>query len=386
MTTSIISPVSDFIDTTEGRQFVGLISPAYEPEGGTQTQHPLASITESSQLMRGSLTTGIPLAGSIVGVVTSYSTFGATVVLEGDLDSIVTLNGNLFTGQAVDGAMVVNVILTGELANRAPVIQSVPTIQFTQGVASEYNLRELVTDPDGDVTTLTLSTAPGGLPAAFSFDPITGILSYDGTSFNLTGDEFQTWAGNRLIASDTLDMDSFVRNDVTMRGELSSTTLLTGNIVGEVILTGLLTGPADLVGQMVVDIVLTGELAAPIIMEGVMPGNATMSGTLTDIVPFKASITNNVVMTGILYAQVMEIKSDAIVTSLMSGTLTGKVLFEGTMLVEASGLGRLGPDYIFNGAQINSVEMVGKLTTIDKTSPWEQESIVGTEWIKEQPL
>ena len=383
MIQSVLSSI--FTRTPEG-EIVGVVSEAFTPDGGTVLQHPLVGTSNNVSKMTGQLSTNIRLAGSAVMVVTSYSTFGVAVPLTGGMVVQSVTTGAITTAQPARGDMVVNSTMTGELKNRPPKIQTVPTIQFEQGTASEYDLSDLVSDSDLDELVLKFSTPPAGLPTAFSFDPLTGILSYDGSDFGLSGDDSRVWEGNRLIASDGIELDSFARSDVLMTGDLNAKTFLFGGMSCKTTMTGLLTIPADLVGQILGSVTMEGALVAPIEFQGVVSGSCTMSGTLSNVVPLRGDIVNNVMMTGALYAQITEIAGQVINSVEMSGTLISQVLFEGEMLINVSGLGRLGPDYIFEGAQINSVDMVGKLTTIDKTSPWEQEPLVGTEWTKEAPL
>lgn len=61
--------------------------------------------------------------------------------------------------------------------NRAPVWQTVPTITFTQGIASNISIAGYVTDPDGDALTISMN---GLLPAGVTFDAPNKRFVYDG--------------------------------------------------------------------------------------------------------------------------------------------------------------------------------------------------------------
>jgi len=63
-------------------------------------------------------------------------------------------------------------------ANRAPVWQTVPTITFTQGIASSISIAGYVTDPDGDALTISVNLAV--LPAGVTFDAANKRFVYDG--------------------------------------------------------------------------------------------------------------------------------------------------------------------------------------------------------------
>src|SRR2546426_3470478 len=61
--------------------------------------------------------------------------------------------------------------------NRAPVWQTVPTITFTQGVASSISIAGYVSDPDGDALTISMN---GLLPSGVTFDAAGKRFVYDG--------------------------------------------------------------------------------------------------------------------------------------------------------------------------------------------------------------
>jgi len=61
--------------------------------------------------------------------------------------------------------------------NRAPVWQTVPTITFTQGVASSISIAGYVSDPDGDALTISMN---GSLPSGVTFDAAGKRFVYDG--------------------------------------------------------------------------------------------------------------------------------------------------------------------------------------------------------------
>ena len=61
--------------------------------------------------------------------------------------------------------------------NRPPVVLSTPAPLFVNGVASTHDMTGHFSDPDDDTLTYSLTKA---LPSGLSFNPTTGILSYDG--------------------------------------------------------------------------------------------------------------------------------------------------------------------------------------------------------------
>jgi len=84
---------------------------------------------------------------------------------------------------------------TVTVANSPPVWQGVPTITFTQGVASNVSIAGYVTDPNGDPLTITLSP-PAVLPQGVTYDAANKRFVYDGNGLvGLT-------SGNILIADD----------------------------------------------------------------------------------------------------------------------------------------------------------------------------------------
>ena len=87
-----------------------------------------------------------------------------------------------------------SVAFTVTVANLPPVWQGVPTITFTQGVASSVSIAGYVTDPNGDALTITLSSA--ALPPGVTYDAGNKRFVYDGVgAVGLT-------SGNVLIADD----------------------------------------------------------------------------------------------------------------------------------------------------------------------------------------
>ncbi|MGC2518194.1 MAG: hypothetical protein WA373_03695 [Burkholderiales bacterium] len=87
-----------------------------------------------------------------------------------------------------------SVAFTVAVANLPPVWQGVPTITFTQGIASSVSIAAYVTDPNGDALTITLNSA--ALPPGVSYDAGNKRFVYDG--FNSVG----TTSGNVLTADD----------------------------------------------------------------------------------------------------------------------------------------------------------------------------------------
>lgn len=62
--------------------------------------------------------------------------------------------------------------------NQAPLWQTVPTIVFTQGVASSVSIAGFVTDPNGDPLTIT---EQGALPAGVTYDQANKRFVYNGS-------------------------------------------------------------------------------------------------------------------------------------------------------------------------------------------------------------
>jgi hypothetical protein len=62
--------------------------------------------------------------------------------------------------------------------NVAPVWTNIPTVQFTQGVASSFSLASFVSDANGDALAITMNAAT--LPAGVTFDAAGKRLVYDG--------------------------------------------------------------------------------------------------------------------------------------------------------------------------------------------------------------
>jgi hypothetical protein len=63
-------------------------------------------------------------------------------------------------------------------ANLPPVWQTVPTIAFTQGVASGVSIAAYVSDPDGDALTIIKNNVL--LPAGVTYDQANKRFVYDG--------------------------------------------------------------------------------------------------------------------------------------------------------------------------------------------------------------
>ena len=62
--------------------------------------------------------------------------------------------------------------------NHAPVWSAMPTVTFTQGVASTFSVASFVSDPDGDALTLTRNAV--ALPVGVTFDAGNKRFVYDG--------------------------------------------------------------------------------------------------------------------------------------------------------------------------------------------------------------
>jgi hypothetical protein len=68
--------------------------------------------------------------------------------------------------------------IPGSGTNLPPVWQTVPTVQFTQGVASSVSIAAYASDPDGDALTITKNAA--ALPAGVTYDAAGKRFVYDG--------------------------------------------------------------------------------------------------------------------------------------------------------------------------------------------------------------
>lgn len=66
----------------------------------------------------------------------------------------------------------------GPATNVAPVWVTIPTVQFTRGVASSFSLASFVSDANGDALTITMNAVT--LPAGVTFDAAGKRLVYDG--------------------------------------------------------------------------------------------------------------------------------------------------------------------------------------------------------------
>lgn len=67
----------------------------------------------------------------------------------------------------------------GPTTNVAPVWVNIPTVAFTQGVASSFSLASFVSDANGDALTITMNAVT--LPAGVTFDAAGQRLVYNGT-------------------------------------------------------------------------------------------------------------------------------------------------------------------------------------------------------------
>ena len=63
-------------------------------------------------------------------------------------------------------------------SNQPPVWQTLPTITFTQGIASSISIAAYVTDSDNDLLTIVKNSA--ALPAGVTYDSATKSFVYDG--------------------------------------------------------------------------------------------------------------------------------------------------------------------------------------------------------------
>lgn len=66
----------------------------------------------------------------------------------------------------------------GPATNVAPVWTSIPTVAFTQGVASSFSLESFVSDANGDALAITMNAVT--LPAGVTFDAAGKRLVYNG--------------------------------------------------------------------------------------------------------------------------------------------------------------------------------------------------------------
>jgi hypothetical protein len=66
----------------------------------------------------------------------------------------------------------------GPATNVPPVWVTIPTVTFTQGVASSFSLGSFVTDANGDALVITMNAVT--LPAGVTFDALGKRLVYDG--------------------------------------------------------------------------------------------------------------------------------------------------------------------------------------------------------------
>lgn len=66
----------------------------------------------------------------------------------------------------------------GPTTNVAPVWVNIPTVAFTQGVASSFSLASFVSDANGDALTITMNAVT--LPAGVTFDAAGKRLVYNG--------------------------------------------------------------------------------------------------------------------------------------------------------------------------------------------------------------
>jgi hypothetical protein len=64
--------------------------------------------------------------------------------------------------------------------NLPPVWQTVPTITFTQGVASSVSIGGYVSDPNGNALTVTLQAGGPALPTGVTYDPVGMRFIYNG--------------------------------------------------------------------------------------------------------------------------------------------------------------------------------------------------------------
>src|SRR5689334_11852401 len=62
--------------------------------------------------------------------------------------------------------------------NVPPVWTTIPTVAFTQGIASSFSLASFVNDPNGDSLALTMNALT--LPPGVTFDAVDKRLVYDG--------------------------------------------------------------------------------------------------------------------------------------------------------------------------------------------------------------
>src|SRR5690606_8261295 len=225
------------------------------------------------------------------------------------------------------------------------------------------------------------------LPSAFTFNTQTGILSYDGSDQGVEENSSITWTNNRIIFDDRLDFGGgILLSSTEFSASLSTDIPLAGSIISSFNTRAFLEFPGDVFGDLVASPTLDGSLLAPIVLEGVAGGIASLTGTITDITQVAGDITNSVQMTGMLYGGVVAIEGHFESITEFGGSLSTNVRFEGAVLGEASGLGRLGPDYIFAGDMTMEQAFSAELFTMGKDAPWNSEIEIPNGWVKEQPL
>lgn len=66
----------------------------------------------------------------------------------------------------------------GAAINVPPVWATIPTVTFTQGIASSVSLASFVSDPNGDALAITMNAV--NLPAGVTFDAANKRLVYNG--------------------------------------------------------------------------------------------------------------------------------------------------------------------------------------------------------------
>ena len=78
--------------------------------------------------------------------------------------------------------------------NAPPVWATIPTVTFTQGVASSFSIATFVSDANGDPLTITMNAV--ALPAGVTFDAAGKRLVYDGIG------AIRSVSGVRMTAND----------------------------------------------------------------------------------------------------------------------------------------------------------------------------------------
>lgn len=357
-----------------------------KPAFGNISERPLIGRMLGVTAAYGTLTTNIALAGNAVANVTAVSVIGYPIPLAGDALVSASVSGGFDTFARLAGNAIVTPLLIGDLENRAPVAGTVSSIQFTQGVPEDFDLSVYGYDPDGDELTMIFVPGPDGLPAGITFDAFTGILHYDGSDLGATEATPKVWADNRIIFEDRTDFGGYAGAQSEASGRLTSILALAGSATIQAEAGGLLSFPYDLFGVALVESSSETALTTTLMLQGVAGGVTSMAGHITDIMQLAGDATGNVQATGILYAQVVAITGSGASVCEALGTLTARVAFVGDAYCSASGLGRLGPDYIFFGDAHIVSEASAKLYTMGKDYPWEQEISTLNEWTKEQPL